>query len=231
MDKKTNRICIICARGGSKRLPGKNIKNLNGFPLISYTIKSALNSKSCDDVVVSSDCEEILSVSSKFGANLLIKRPDHLATDEASSLDAIEHAVVESEKNFQKKYRTIVFLEATTPFRKPEDIINSIELFEKSDASNLFTVCRAKESPYSSIVEVSENERVVLSKKPDLDDKKPKACFVINGAVYIWKRDVFFKKKSLFYDDTKIYEMPIERSLDIDTEFDLKLASCYIKNL
>lgn len=124
-------LAIITARGGSKGLPNKNIKEICGKPLIEWTIKSALETPEIDKVIVSSDCEQIMKVAEKSGANVPFKRPDYLASDTANSIDVILHAIEFIEKKGEQ-YDFIVLLEPTSPLRKKEDLSNAINLFKEN---------------------------------------------------------------------------------------------------
>ena len=134
-------LAIIPARGGSKRLPRKNVLDLCGKPLIAYTIEAALKSKYIDKVIVSSDDEEILNISSNFGADI-IKRPIDLANDTATTIDAIKHTI----DNFEN-YDYIVLLQPTSPLRNEKHIDEAIELLEKKKADAVVSVCEMEHSP------------------------------------------------------------------------------------
>jgi CMP-N-acetylneuraminic acid synthetase len=115
-------LCTICVRGGSKGLRNKNIKNINGKPLVSYTINQAIRSKIFDNIAISSDSYKILNIAKKFGIKDLIKRPKNLAIDSAPKIPVIKHCLAEMEKRYKKKYDLIVDLDATAPLRKIIDI-------------------------------------------------------------------------------------------------------------
>ena len=131
------RIAIICARGGSKGVPRKNIKQIANKPLIAHTIEQAIDSSCFSNVVVSSDDDEILEVSEKYGAKAL-KRPDNLASDTAGTIPALEHAFKESEKIFDCKFDVICLLQPTSPLRSKEDILECISQLEASNSGNIF---------------------------------------------------------------------------------------------
>ena len=134
-------LAIIPARGGSKRLPRKNLLDLCGKPLIAWSIESALKSKYISKVIVSSDDEEILQISLNFGATV-IKRPDELASDTATTFDAIEHTIKSLEK-----YDYVVLLQPTSPLRDEKHIDKAIELLEEKDADAIISVCEVEHSP------------------------------------------------------------------------------------
>lgn len=221
----TTKICTICARGGSKGVKNKNIRLLNGVPLIAHSIQKALESQIFDTVAVSSDCDDILNISSKFGAHHVIKRPAELATDKAAKIPVIRHAVQTIENITNKSYDVCVDLDATSPLRTAEDIKNAFIKFQDDHASILFSVCRAHRSPYFNLVEESKDGKISLSKKSIVTRRQDAPeCYDMNASIYIWKRDIIENENSLFLDETSIYVMPTERSFDIDTELDFKIV-------
>lgn len=141
MYKNKTFLAIIPARGGSKRLPRKNVLDLCGKPLITWSIEAGLNSKYIDKVVVSSDDDEILEISRKFGAET-IKRPDELASDTATTFDAIKHTIDNLEK-----YDYIVLLQPTSPLRDQKHIDEAIELLVEKNADAVVSVCEMDHSP------------------------------------------------------------------------------------
>lgn len=226
-----NSVCIICARGGSQRLPNKNIKLLDGVPLIAYTIQAALDSCQFDEVVVSSDSDDIIGVAESSGATTLVKRSSNLASNTAGLIPSIQDAVKKIEKLKERPYETVTSLQPTSPLKTKEDVIQAMADFYEADASNLFSVTPSKSSPYFSIVEQDSSGKTTLSKGRETYKRSQDApeSFDLNGAIYIWKRNILMQPNAgLFYDDTVIYEMPPERSVDIDTELDFLTAECYL---
>ena len=225
-------ICTICARSGSKGVKNKNIRLLDGIPLIAHTIIQAVESKIFDMITVSSDSEEILNLSSKYGADLLVRRPSELATEFISKLPAIRHAVEESELIYGKKFDIIVDMDVTSPLRLIEDIHSVIKLLNKKKVSNIITGSPARRSPYFNLVEEDENGVIRLSKKlanPIFRRQDSPKCYDMNASIYAWKRNSLFKTENVFNDDTLIYIMPEERSVDIDNELDFKIVEMLIK--
>jgi CMP-N-acetylneuraminic acid synthetase len=219
-------LCTICVRGGSKGLRNKNIKNINGKPLVSYTINQAIKSKIFDNIAISSDSYKILNIAKKFGITDLIKRPKNLAIDSAPKIPVIKHCLAEMEMRYKKKYDLIVDLDATAPLRKIIDIKKAVHKMIKSKASNLFSVCESRSNPYFNAVEIVNNKVQQLKKlKKNITSRQsaPKV-FDINASIYIWRRDFLNKYESLISKKTIIYIMPESRSLDIDTNFHFKLA-------
>ncbi len=223
MDSKVNRLCTICARGGSKGVKNKNVRQLHGQPLIAYSIRQAKESGLFSAVAVDSDSDQILAVAAEWGADHLIKRPDALATDQAAKLPAIQHCVSEVERITGQTFEIIVDLDATSPLRIPDDIIGSVRLLEERGAGNVITGMPARRSPYFNLVELDENGVAVLSKKlavPVVRRQDAPRCYDMNASVYVWRREVLFSGTTVFNRDTLLYEMPEERSIDIDSELD-----------
>ncbi len=220
-------LCTICVRGGSKGVKNKNIKNLNDKPLLAYSIIQAKNSGLFNYIAVSSDSDEILSVAKKWGADLLIERPAYLATDAAAKIPVIRHCVNQVEKQTNDRFEFIVDLDATSPLRDVQDIRNAVKLLKERNVSNVITGMPARRSPYFNLVELGQNGTVSLSKSLDKQiirrQDAPK-CFDMNASIYVWKREILEKSDSLFHEDTLLYEMPEERSIDIDSELDFKFV-------
>ena len=219
-------LAIIPARGGSKRLPRKNILKLGSKPLISWSIEAAKKSKYIDDVVVSSDDDEILRVAKQSGARL-IKRPAKLASDTSSSFDAIAHAL----HCVEKRYDYIILLQPTSPLRDFNHIDEAIELLDKKDADAVVSVCEMSHSPlWSNTLDESLSmseflrDEVLNKRSQDLD-----TFYRLNGAIYICKTDKLLGAKSFFLkENIYAYIMDKKSSVDIDDEFDFKLAEVFL---
>lgn len=220
-------ICTICARGGSKGVKNKNIRPMKGKPLIYFTVKQALDSQLFDVVAVSSDSDEILEAARLAGAQCLIKRPEELATDTSAKLPVIQHALLKAEEFIGKQADVLVDLDCTSPLRNILDIQNAVELLITSGAPNVITGASARRSPYFNLVEMGEDETVLLAKKtekPIVRRQDAPKCFDMNASIYVWKREHLFDSNSTLRDGTKIYVMPEERSLDIDSELDFQIV-------
>lgn len=220
-------LCTICARGGSKGVKNKNIKELGGKPLIAYTIEQAKASKLFEHIVISTDSDAIANVAKAYGAEVFFKRSDEMASDTAGKLDVIRDGFMRSEVYYQKQYDYLVDLDATAPLRSVEDIINSFEQFKNDDNDNLITAMPSRRSPYFNLVEVGNDGKVKLSKKLDsaiLRRQDAPKSYDMNASIYIWKREVILEEKTLFLEKTGLYVMPEERSIDIDTELDFEFV-------
>jgi CMP-N,N'-diacetyllegionaminic acid synthase len=220
-------ICTIGARGGSKGVPGKNLRTMNGLPLLAHTIRQAKDSGLFDAIAFSSDSAEILHVANAHGADILIERPGKMATGLAAKTPAIRHCFLEAERRLGKRYDAFVDLDVTSPLRLLSDIKGAIELFAENDVSNVITGCRARHSPYFTLVEADGSGHVRLSKTPPGNvvrrQDSPK-CWDMNGSIYVWRREPFVSDPRVLYADTMLYEMPDERSVDIDSELDWRFV-------
>ena len=220
---KRKRLCSICARGGSKGVPGKNWRPLLGKPLILHSIEQARTTKLFDALCVSSDSPEVLNIAREAGVEVVVDRPKEMATDNAGKLDVIVHALKCAESELGITFDTAVDLDATAPVRLPADIELAVAILERSGASNLITACKARRSPYFKLVELKDGridlaKRMTGQKVVRRQDAPP--CFDMNASIYVWQRDILLKQPSVFYDDTRLMVMPELRSHDIDCEFD-----------
>jgi CMP-N-acetylneuraminic acid synthetase len=221
------RICTILARGGSKGVPGKNIRPLAAKPLLAWSVEQAKATGLFALVAVSSDDESILAAGRAAGADLLVERPAAMATDSASKLPAIRHCALAAEEALGRQADIIVDLQPTSPLRLPEDIAAAIALHAVSGADSVITGQHAKCSPYYSLVEEAPDGAVRVSKtldRPIVRRQDAPRCYDMNGSIYVWKRDALVDTPSVFYPSTRILVMPEERSIDIDTETDFLIA-------
>lgn len=221
------KVCTICARGGSKGVPGKNIRPLGGKPLIAHSVEQALQSGLFEVVAISSDDDAILDAGRAAGAQLLIKRPDALATDESGKVPAIVHALLAVEAHLGREADILVDLATTAPLRSVRDIADAVALLEASGATSVITGSAARASPYFSMVERAPDGSVHVSKQADqpyLRRQDSPPVFEMNGSIYVWRRGPFVAAPNVFYADTRLLEMPAGRSVDIDTEFDFRVA-------
>ena len=213
-------VSIIPARGGSKGLPGKNIIDLAGKPLIAWTIEASLKSKYITKTIVSSDNNNILEISKKFGVET-IKRPDELALDTTPTEPVIEH-VLKSLENIEQ-YDYLILLQPTSPLRDEKDIDSAIKLLIQKKVSALIStkeidnkILKAFKNNENGYLEGIANNKYPFMRRQDL----PKV-FMPNGAIYIVSVKDFLKTKRLFTDKTISFEMSEEKSFDIDTKEDL----------
>ncbi len=220
------RLCTICARGGSKGVKNKNIRDLLGKPLIAYSLEQAMETNMFDGIAVSSDASEILEVAQSWGIEYLIQRPPELASDVAAKIPAIQHCVNVVEKERKERFDVIVDLDVTSPLRTVKDIQDCINLLEKTGVSNVITGARARRSPYFNLVEIGDDQVVRLSKDlqaPVVRRQDAPQCYDMNASIYVWKRSALFSDvPGVFHHDTRLFEMPEERSVDIDSNLDFE---------
>ncbi len=222
-------VCIIPTRGGSKGLPGKNIKMFSDKPLIAHTIEQAKRSGLIDRVIVSTDDQKIATISKKYGAEVPFIRPFFLAQDKSSTMDVLLHAADWLKKNGYL-FDVLVLLHATAPLRTPEDINKSIKLLFSKNVSNVFSVTQAHRNPYFNMVE-TRRARIRLVKESRFASRQqaPKV-YDMNASIYVWWNDVLMKNKKIFLKNSRLYIMPKERSIDIDDELDFRIAEFLKEN-
>jgi len=227
-------LAIIPARGGSKRLPGKNLIELLGKPLIWYTIEAAKNSKYIDKVVVSTDNLKIAEISKKYGVEV-IKRPKFLATDKSKSSDVVLHALEVLKKNYVPDI--FVLLQPTSPLRTAEDIDKSINIFLEKNHDSVISVCEVPKpvihysfSPGKNYLKPIFSWKYLKDFYKDKVKEWNKKLYFENGAIYVISPDNFKKHKRFTLAKTFPYVMPKEKSIDIDTEADLWLCEKFMNN-
>ena len=230
MYKNERVLCIIPARGGSKGLPGKNIKKLMGKPLIAYSIEQANRSRYIDKVIVSTENGTIADISRRYGAGVPFMRPKKLATDKSTVIDVLLHAMDYMEKKEEFKFDIVVLLHATAPLRSVEDIDNAIKLLVEKKTENVFSVTPSYRNPYFNMVEITKGGLVKLVKKGNFATRQSAPqVFDMNASIYVWRKDMLKTKKSVFLKKSRIYVMPRERSVDIDDHLDFKIAEMMLK--
>ncbi len=217
-------LLTIPARGGSKRLPGKNIKMLGNKPLIAYVIAAAKASKYVDRVVVSTDDEEIARIAKEAGAEVPYLRPAELATDTAPVVDVLQHMVRYMQESEGYAPDVHVLVQPTTPFVLSADIDRAIETFFTTGANSCVSVCEVTERP-EWMYQLQGSMAVPFVDTPALRGQDLPPLFRLNGAVYVTNVQVLMEKNMVF-DNTNCAAtiMPPERSVDIDTALDFSLA-------
>lgn len=221
------RLCTICARGGSKGVKGKNLRPLMGLPLIAHSIRQARAAGCFDVIAVSSDSEAILEAARIEGVDCLVRRPDALATDTAAKIPVIQHAVNEAEAWASTDFDICVDLDATSPLRAPEDILGAMALLEEDAANIVITAMPARRSPYFNMVELDSGTIPRLVKDSVgmvVRRQDAPLCYDMNASIYVWRRETLRTIGSLFTDATRLFIMPEERSIDIDSEIDFILV-------
>lgn len=217
----------ICARGGSKGVKNKNLRLIAGRPLIAHTVQQILDSGLFEHIAISSDSDAILEAAGKAGADILIKRPDELATDTAAKLPVIQHCFQQAEATTGKTFSHLIDLDATAPLRAVSDITAVADLLKQPGTTNVITGAPARRSPYFNLVECDENGVPSLSKAPKgavVRRQDAPECYDMNASIYGWTRDALFDQASLFEPGTRLHVMPEERSVDIDSELDFQFV-------
>jgi CMP-N-acetylneuraminic acid synthetase len=217
-------ICTVCARGGSKGLPQKNIRPLCGKPLIAYTIEQALAANIFEGIYVSTDCDKIAKIAEEYGAIVPFRRPEDLASDSAGKIPVIEHLVNYIEKGSYTP-DIVVDLDPTSPLRNVEDIINTVNMLKKN-VDVVITGFLSNKNPYFNMVEKKRDDFVRLSKESSelyVSRQTSPAVYSMNASIYVWWRDAL--KKGIWGNkNVAFYEMPLERSIDIDSYLDWKIV-------
>lgn len=223
-------VCVIPARGGSKGVPRKNIKQLAGKPLIAYTIEQALQSQYIDRIIVSTEDMKIADISKRHGAEVPFIRPVELAGDQVATVDVLIHAINWLEEEEKYEFGIFVLLHTTTPLRSVQDIDACIRLLMDTKADNVFSVTEAHRNPYFNMVEINKQGLVKLVKEGSFSTRQSAPpVYDLNASIYVWWKDVLKKEKKVFLAGSKIYTMPKERSVDIDDDFDFRIAEYLVK--
>lgn len=229
-------LVTICARGGSKGIPGKNIKMINGKPLIWYTIQTAKAFKKemrdCD-IVLSTDSDEIIKVASECGLDTDYKRPDYLANDTCGKMDAIKDVVLHYETLYKTRYDYVLDMDVTSPLRNVADLKAAFEIIEKEKgAVNLYSVSPASRNPYFNMVEKKANGFYNLVKDDVLALSRQSAPVVYeqNASFYYYRREFFdLGYKSSDTDRSTIYLVP-HVCFDLDNPLDFEIMQFLLVN-
>lgn len=221
-------IAIIPARGGSKGLPRKNIRPLAGKPLIAHSIEVARNCNNIDRVIVTTDDKEIADISREYGAEVPFIRPEHLAGDEATTIDVLKHAIDFLEKE-PSKVSHIILLQPTSPLRSTDDVTKALEIyFQQNNQEAVISVCEAQTHPYllkkiTNQCIVDFIEKPVVTRRQDFPN-----VYELNGAIYICPKENI--ENGYIYKDKAIpFIMNRESSVDIDDEVDFLLAEAIMR--
>jgi N-acylneuraminate cytidylyltransferase len=212
---------IIPARSGSKAVRNKNIRPLDGKPLLAW---SALRGNQCeyiDKLIINSDSERYIKIAKAWGCEAPFVRPDNLATDSASSADVLLHTLKK-----MTNYEILVILQPTSPFRTTQDITDVLQKFKNQSVPACVSVKRVGEHPSLMLQRKNNGRLLPLTQEEDRPKRRQELeeLYIPNGAVYTIRADVFKKAESFFPEGVVSHTMPPERSIDIDTEFDLKVA-------
>ena len=222
-------IAIIPARSGSKGLIDKNIKDLCGKPLMAYTIEAAIKSGQFDEVMVSTDSERYADIAKEYGASVPFLRSELTSSDTASSWDMVEE-VLNGYRRLGKEYDTFCLLQPTSPLRTDADIKGAYELYAEKASFAVVSVCEAEHSPLWC-GHLPENQEFVGFIDPENMEQRQSGgkFYRLNGAIYIVNIGKFMQDRYLYRAGSFAYIMDQERSVDIDTKIDFKMAELLIK--
>jgi len=224
-------ICFIGARGGSKGLSRKNIRIIDGKPLLAHTIEKALESKYFSHTIVSTEDSEIVKISQKYGAEVPFIRPKKLAVNNASMEDTLIHGI---KKLYSLGYvfKIVVLLDCTVPFLRMDDIKKAVNVLKKKNADVVCAVYKQHLNPYFNIAEISKSGHLQLCKKlkkiPENRQDAP-TVYQMNG-LYVFDAKNFLKKGKSIMQKMIPCEIPIETGLMIDTEFEFNIAKLILEN-
>ena len=220
-------LAIIPARSGSKGLPHKNIKKLDGKPLIAYTIEAAKKSNIFKDIFVSTDSEEYAEISKSFGAIVPFLRDKSLSKDDSKISDVIINILEKLEK-LGKKYDFFMLLQPTSPLRTEEDILNAYNFLKEKNGNSIISVCEVEHSPlWMNTLDKSLCLDNFLE-SVDKNRQELEQYYRINGAIYLTNVEYYKKFKNFYKDKSYAYIMENEKSVDIDTKLDFIVAEAIL---
>ena len=222
------KIAIIPARGGSKGIPKKNIINFCGKPLIAWTIEHCLHTQKIDEVFVSSDSDEILEISQKYGAKA-IKRPDSLADDFSTSESVWLHAISVIEQKMQDSIDLVIAPQVTSPLRTPQDLDYAIEKFQSENLDSLFSASEIETFflwQYSKKNQLESINYDYINRKRRQDIKKQ---YVENGSFYLFKPDILRKFNNRLGGKIGLFLMEFWKTFEIDSMQDLRMCKALMK--
>lgn len=217
----------ICCRGGSKGVPGKNIRHLNGLPLIAHTIQQAKSTKLIDELIISTDSEEIADVALSFGASVPFIRPDELASDTSSKWPVFLHAIEFFESISGKKVDYLIDMDVTVPLKTSQDLDDAINLaLSRPEVDVVITGYEPERNPYFNMMEINEKglaQIVKKSKNPIVRRQDAPVVFSLSPAAFVIKRSALNEFSHWSQANCLISPIPRERAIDIDSEFDFQL--------
>ncbi len=232
-----NYLITLCARGGSKGIPGKNIKLINGKPLIAYSIAfaQALSKKINGHVIIelSTDSLEIKETAALYGLHSSYLRPEHLATDTAGKIGVLKDLLSESEQKYQCEFNYVIDLDITAPLRTLEDVISALNLIENnSEAINLFSVSKAHRNPYFNMVEQKEDGFYGLSKPNSgfLTRQSAPNVYDMNASFYVYKRQFYTDNFTTAITPKSIIKLIEHQCFDLDEPIDFLFMEWLISN-
>ena len=223
---------LICARGGSKGLPGKNIRPLAGKPLIVRAIEQASALRRVDTVIVSTDSEEIADIARTAGAEVPYLRPADLARDDSPEWLVWRHAISHFRGTDSKVPDALIIVPVTAPLRSVDDLDRCIDEFEASGADAVITVCAAHRNPYFNMVRLHADGSaapVIESNGGFVRRQDAPPVFDMTTVAYVVRTEFVMQSNGLFDGNVRCVEIPVERAIDIDTPLDFKIAECLLQ--
>jgi CMP-N,N'-diacetyllegionaminic acid synthase len=224
---------IIPARGGSKGIPGKNIKEVNGKPLIGYAIECGLKCPSIDHLIVTTDSKEIAAVAIKYGAEVPFLRPNELASDETPMLPVLQHAISTCEQLYKKQIDFIVLLDPTGPLRAVEDVEGCIAFYKSKQCDAIISVNKAHRYPDFNMVKFQEGcVKLVIDPVKKIGRRQDcEQVYDMNTVVWIYSRRAIMDEQKRIPERTLMYIVPNERAIDIDTELDFRMLAFLMEDI
>ena len=223
-------LCLIAARGGSKGVPGKNLKSIGGKPLLVNGINKAIKSRVFRYVVVSTEDNKIATIAKQSGADVPFMRPKKLATDTATTIDVILH-VNKKLENLGYKFNVIVNLDITSPFIRTKDIKGALSLLKKKKCDGVFGVYKQHLNPYFNIVEKNSRGFLKVVKKPRIMPKSRQSAPIVyqTSGFHVLQKSSFLRHKTWYMPKILPYEIPIQTGLMIDTNYEFQIAKNMFK--
>ncbi|GFP77102.1 acylneuraminate cytidylyltransferase family protein [Clostridium fungisolvens] len=221
---KYKHLAIIPARSGSKGIKDKNVKELNGKPMIAYTIEAAIKANIYDYIYVSTDSEVYADISKKYGAKVPFVRPDFISKDSSTTNDVIEYTINKF-KEMGYEFENFSILQPTSPLRSYKHIVEANEMFVSKKANSVIGICEAEHSPLwcNTVNEDLSMENFIVIEN-NKNRQTLKKYYRINGAIYISNTECFLKYKNFYGSKSFAYIMDKQSSVDIDDMFDFKFA-------
>lgn len=228
-------LCLITARSGSKGLKNKNILKLGAYPLLAWPINAARKSKFIDDIIVSTDCDNIARIARKYKAEIPFLRPKYLAKDTSSSIDVILHTLKKLNKDYNREYDYIILLEPTSPFTTTKDIDSNLKLLKKKSKNFKALISVTTTEKYHPSHALSLNRTMRLrnvcktihnhTRRQELED-----IYFPDGSIYISRVSYLIDIKSFYHSKTLGVEFPKWKATEIDDLFDFNYAQSIVKN-
>ncbi len=232
MYKEKSFLAIIPARSGSKGLPGKNIKELCGKPLIAWSIEVGLKSKYIDKVMVTTDSQEIANIAKKYGANVPFLRPSNLSSDTSATFSTLEHVINHYKNKLNQEFDYVILLEPTSPLREVEDIDNAIVCLLDSTADSIVGIAKTEDQNPAFLIEKDsknfiqgyEDKGMTVLRRQDIKD-----VYFFEGTIYVSKTKTLLNKETFYHENTIGFEVPKYKSLEIDDIDDFVMVEAVMK--